>query len=153
MPYYNKLIVYFDGASKNNPHGPAGCGWTLYEMNRQGSHGVRVANGQAYLGYHITNNQAEYEGLEAALAYMKDRDIGCSALHIRGDSEIVIEQISGKYRVRSKNLIDNFKSVKSKLESLQSNFDTVKYHHIDRGENKEADKLANEAIEQGDDGE
>ncbi|CAJ1944593.1 unnamed protein product [Cylindrotheca closterium] len=148
MPYYNRLIIYFDGASKSNPYGPAGFGWTLYEMNRQGNHGMRIANGQGYLGYHITNNQAEYEGLESALAYIKDKDIGCTTLHIRGDSELVIEQISGKYRVRSKNLIDHVKSVKSKLKSLETNFDDVKYNRIDRGQNEEADKLANDAIEQ-----
>lgn len=65
MPYYNKLITYFDGGSKNNPYGTTGCGWTFYEMNRGGNHGAGIASGQAYLGYRTTNNQAEYEGLEA----------------------------------------------------------------------------------------
>ena len=101
MVYYHRLILYFDGASRNNPRGPAGCGWVLYEMDRNGADSYEIASGSKYLGYDISNNQAEYEGLEAGLQYMIDNDIDCNGLYVRGDSEIVLKQLDGEYQVRS----------------------------------------------------
>jgi ribonuclease HI len=145
MVTYNRLILYFDGASRNNPRGPAGCGWELLEMDHNGADSHRIAKGQKYLGYNVSNNQAEYEGLEAALAYMNEYEISCNGLYIRGDAQIVINQLDGFYQVRSQNIIGHYKAVVSELRRLDKKF--VKYTHIDRSRNSDADGLANDAID------
>jgi ribonuclease HI len=145
MVIYNRLIVYFDGASRNNPRGPAGCGWELWEMDYHGADSRNIACGQKYLGYNVSNNQAEYEGLEAALTYMNANNIRCNGLDIRGDSQIVLKQLEGFYKVRSQNIIGYYNAVVSELERLDWNF--LNYTHIDRSLNSDADALANDAID------
>lgn len=142
--YYHRLIIYFDGASRHNPHGPAGCGWSLYEMNDDGADAYRIARGQKYLGYHISNNQAEYSGLEDALDYLICNNISCNGLYIRGDSEVVIKQLEGEYRVNSPNITGYYDSVMDNLSYIDKNF--VVYRHVARSRNFEADSLANDAI-------
>ncbi len=147
MSSYHRLVIYFDGASKHNPHGPAGCGWIIYPMNKQGgdNHQNPIARGYRYLGYNVSNNQAEYKGLEDALSYLLENDISCDGLYIRGDSEIVLKQLNGSYKVRSKNLKGYYREVFSRIRSIDKIF--VKYTHVDRNRNKVADGLANQAIE------
>mmetsp|Transcript_7431 Transcript_7431/g.18614 ORF Transcript_7431/g.18614 Transcript_7431/m.18614 type:complete len:154 (+) Transcript_7431:201-662(+) len=145
MPYHHRIIVYFDGASKSNPHGPAGCGWIMYEMDCYGADGNFIARGRRYLGYNVSNNQAEYRALDAALDYMYDNGISCDGLYIRGDSEIVIKQLEGTYQVRSSNIIPDYNQVKYSLGYVDHSF--VRFTHIDRYRNSEADELANDAIE------
>ena len=150
MPRYHRLIIYFDGASRNNPRGPAGCGWYIYFMNHDGADDYQIARGQKYLRYNVSNNQAEYEGLEAALRYMEGNSISCNGLYIRGDSQIVINQLDGIYQVRSSNIKPYYDAV---MDLLDTRVDCgyVNYRHIDRSRNWEADSLANDAInEEGD---
>lgn len=144
MPHYHRLIIYFDGASRNNPQGPAGCGWVIYEMNRSGANSDHIAEDCNYLGYDITSNQAEYEGLEAALQYMCNNDISCHGLYIRGDSQLVINQVDGIYQVESPNLTGYHGAVMGLIDNIDKTF--VKCKHIDRSRNWEADQLANKAI-------
>mmetsp|Transcript_12834 Transcript_12834/g.32339 ORF Transcript_12834/g.32339 Transcript_12834/m.32339 type:complete len:149 (+) Transcript_12834:1820-2266(+) len=143
--YYHRVIIYFDGASRNNPHGPAGCGWVMYEMDSHGADGGFIASGNQYLGYDVSNNQAEYGGLEKALRYMLEDGINCHGLYIRGDSQIVINQLDGIYEVRSNNIIPHFNQVGDLLDEIDCQF--VKYTHICRSRNGYADSLANEAID------
>lgn len=150
MPHYHRLIVYFDGASRRNPHGPAGCGWTLYEMNDNGADSRRIKRGQKYLGYNYSNNQAEYEGLASALNYIEENNISCYGLYIRGDSKLVINQLDGEYRVRSPNLRNCYNRIQDLIETIDMTF--RKYTHIDRSKNCEADELANDAINDEQDG-
>ena len=142
--HYHRLIVYFDGASRNNPRGPAGCGWVIYNMDDDGADDYEVARGQKYLGYEISNNQAEYEGLEDALTYIIENGISCYGLYVRGDSEIVLNQLNGIYQVRSNNIIDYYYAVVNKVSEVDKTF--VKYTHVNRSRNYEADELANDAI-------
>eukprot|EP00536_Pseudo-nitzschia_multiseries_P018981 jgi/Psemu1/316537/fgenesh1_kg.3523_\ len=146
MPYYYRIIVYFDGASRHNPHGPAGCGWVIYEMDDNGSEGCVIARGRQYLGYNVSNNQSEYRGLLDALDYLYRNQINCFGLYIRGDSEIVIKQLEGTYQVRSHNIIPDYNAVQASLGYID--YDFVKYTHICRSRNDEADRLANEAIDE-----
>merc|ERR1712176_1470631 len=99
-----------------------------------------IASGNRYLGYNVSNNQAEYEGLCCALEYLYDNCIECDRLYIRGDSEIVINQLDGYYEVRSPNIIDYYNNVQQLLDLNDYNF--VKYTHISRSRNIEADELA-----------
>ena len=143
--YYHRLVIYFDGAARNNPHGPAGCGWALYEMDNHGTDGNLIASGKKYLGFNISNNQAEYDGLYYALEYLSKNCITCHGLYIRGDSELVINQLNGTYQTRSQNIIDCLNDVMNMLGDVDYTF--VKCTHIDRSRNHKADSLANDAID------
>jgi ribonuclease HI len=139
MTYYHRIILYFDGASRNNPHGPAAYGWVLYEMDKHGADGYRIASGSKYIGYNKSNNQAEYAGLSAGLLYIR-YNIECFGLYVRGDSEIVINQMNGEYQVRSPNIIDYY----NRATGLREDIDCQHYsfRHISRDRNWEADQLA-----------
>ena len=144
MPYFPRIILYFDGASRNNPHGPAGCGWTLYTMNWDGADCCKLGTGRSYLGYNVSNNEAEYEGLERGLKTFSENDVSCNRLYIRGDSEIVINQMLGEYQVRSRRIMPHYRNAKSALHEVD--WDQVTFRYIPRYKNWEADQLANDAI-------
>ena len=118
-------------------------------MDNDGADDYEVARGQKYLGYNVSNNQAEYEGLEDALTYMIEREISCHGLYVRGDSEIVLNQLNGIYQVRSDNIIGYYNAVVNKISEVDKTF--VKYTHVDRSRNYEADELANDAINERED--
>lgn len=142
MTFYHRIILYFDGASRNNPRGPAGCGWVLYAMNRHGADGSWIA--EDFLGYNVSNNQAEYQGLINGLAYIYD-NISFNGLYIRGDSEIIIRQLEGEYQVRSPNIVPYYNEAMELLDYMPCQFYT--FRHISRERNWEADQLANNAID------
>jgi ribonuclease HI len=127
--------VYFDGASRGNP-GPAAVGWVVVT-----SDGI-VAEGGERIG-ETTNNRAEYEalirGLEAA------RDYGLSAVDARGDSELVVKQLRGEYDVNHPELRER----RARTLELLETFERYSIDHVPREINDRADKLANEAFEDG----
>ena len=146
--HYDRLVLYFDGASKNNPHGPAGCGWVLYTLDVHGTLGHRIAHGRENLGFNISNNQAEYMGIECGLRYLLDNYISCNKLFIRGDSEIVLKQLDGQYKVRSNNIVAYYNDVQELINQLDM---VTTFKHVPRSKNWEADRLAREGIIYGDD--
>ena len=129
-----KLIAYADGASRGNP-GPASYGVVVYDADGKELHCGSQALGRA------TNNQAEYRGaiaaLEAALG------LGARELELRMDSELVIRQLTGRYKVRNPGLIPLHK----RILALRERFDRVALVHVPRAQNRVADKLANEALD------
>lgn len=145
---YDRLILYFDGAARSNPNGPAGAGWDLYEMDRHGTQAAWIKDGSIFLGWQVSNNQAEYQALASGLKYIK-RNLICRGLYIRGDAEIVINQINGDYQVRSENIRPYYQKVMNLLESLEEDGDIDYYRAtwIPRMKNTEADRLANHAID------
>jgi ribonuclease HI len=132
----DRLVAHIDGGARGNP-GPAGYGIVLEDAV-----GRRVAELNRFLGYQ-TNNYAEYSGLLAALEYALGH--GCKALEVISDSELLVKQINGQYKVRSPILLDLYKEAKSLIAKM----DWFKIHHVLRGKNKEADALANRAMDQG----
>ena len=130
----DRLIIYFDGTSRGNP-GRAGAGIWMTD-----GEGRKVSEVSRYLG-HKTNNQAEYWALLLGLREAKRR--GGKTLHIFTDSELVERQIKGVYRVRDSNLKALHRTVQENLKA----FSSVEIESIPREENKEADRLANEAIQ------
>jgi ribonuclease HI len=130
----NKL--YFDGCSKGNP-GRAGIGAVLYVND------IQVWGSSMYLGIY-TNNEAEYNalifGLQKALEFTEN--YGTDELIVYGDSQLVINQMKGVYKVNSENL----KKLNSKAVELKNKFRYIEFQHIYRKYNKEADRLANLAI-------
>lgn len=127
--------VYFDGASRGNP-GPAAVGWVIVT-----SDGI-VAEGGERIG-ETTNNRAEYDALLRALEAA--RDYGLETVDVRGDSELIVKQLRGEYDVNVPELRE--RRVRA-LEMLES-FDRYSLAHVPREINDRADKLANEALDDG----
>jgi ribonuclease HI len=125
--------LQFDGCSKNNP-GLAGAGAVIYK------NGIEIWADHLFVGTNNTNNYAEYMGLIFGLE--KAIELNIKALHIEGDSLLVINQIIGKYKCNSQNLIELYN--KSKI--LVSGFDEIKFYHIFRNKNVRADELSNNAV-------
>ena len=98
------------------------------------------------MGYGVSNNQAEYQGLIDGLNHICDY-YTCHGLYVRGDAEIVIRQMEGDYNVNSPNIIPYYNDAYSALRSVDCTF--YKLSHVTRDKNWEADDLANEAIENG----
>ena len=131
-----RLIAHVDGGARGNP-GPAGYGVVVEDGG-----GRRVAELSKFLG-HQTNNYAEYSGLLAGLQYALDH--GHRALEVISDSELLVKQINGQYKVRSPGLMELHGQAKSLIRKLE----WFKIHHVLRGKNKEADTLANRAMDEG----
>ena len=130
------VSLYCDGASRGNP-GPSGAGVVLLDEK-----GEQIFELSRYLD-NGTNNEAEYRalvrGLEAAA------DLGVKQIEIFSDSELVVRQISGKYKVRNPRLRSLFDQAVSRLQQ----FDEYAIFHVGRELNQRADRLANEAIDRG----
>jgi ribonuclease HI len=128
-----QLILYIDGASRGNP-GRAGAGIWITD-----GEGKKISEVSRYLG-HKTNNEAEYWALLLGLEEAKR--LGGEALQIFTDSELVERQIKGVYRVKDLDLKALHKIV---IENLKR-FSSFEIESIPREENKEADRLASQAI-------
>ena len=124
--------LYFDGASKGNP-GLSGAGAVIYE----GVDSVEVYSESVFVGLKETNNVAEYmgliTGLKAALSMGKIR------LDVKGDSDLIIKQMNGSYKVKSPKLIGLYEEAKK----LADQFEKITFAHVYRHLNKRADELAN----------
>jgi probable phosphoglycerate mutase len=130
------ITANVDGGSRGNP-GPAGFGVYI-----RGANGAAIAQLSEYLG-HKTNNFAEYSGLLAALEYAVAH--GHRALKVISDSELMVRQMNGQYRVSSPDL----KPLYEKARSLARQLDKFTIQHVLREQNRHADKLANEAMDRG----
>jgi ribonuclease HI len=126
--------VFSDGAAKGNP-GPSGAGWLILDPEGQ----VRLENGK-FLG-HGTNNEAEYQALTAALE--EALALGAEAVRVHLDSELLVRQLNGQYRVKS----DRLRKFYLQAQDLLRRFPEYAIIHIPREKNQEADRLANEAIQ------
>jgi len=135
-PVKGVASLYADGASRGNP-GPSGAGAILLDER-----GRRLAELNRFLGA-ATNNEAEYQGLIVGLKAAED--FGITRLRIFLDSELVVKQLRGEYRVRNPRLQVLFKEVASRLQRLTS----YAIMHVTREFNQEADRLANEAVDRG----
>jgi ribonuclease HI len=127
--------AYIDGGSRGNP-GPAGYGVQIVDENGQ----VQAELHQS-LG-HATNNVAEYQGLLAALAWAEDR--GLRRLHIRSDSELLVRQLKGEYRVKNPGLQPLYQEARERVARIGK----VTFEHVRRELNREADRLANLAMDE-----
>jgi ribonuclease HI len=130
------LIAHSDGGARGNP-GPAGYGVIIQDES-----GRKVAALSEYLG-HQTNNFAEYQGLIAALEYALKH--GPKALKVISDSELLVRQIKGIYKVKNPTLQDLHARAKELIRQL----DWFSIGHALREHNQDADRLANEAMDRG----
>ncbi|HET7259697.1 MAG TPA: reverse transcriptase-like protein [Candidatus Acidoferrum sp.] len=124
-----------DGAARGNP-GPASYGVVIRD-----GRGELVAKLKKYIG-RMTNNVAEYYGLIAALDYAETH--GIRALRVESDSELMVKQMQGQYKVKSEDLRPLFERAKK----MSQGFESFRIDHVYREQNREADALANEALDE-----
>jgi len=130
------LIAHSDGGARGNP-GPAAYGVVIKDQS-----GRKIAALSEYLG-HQTNNVAEYRGLIAALEYALDH--GHKALQVVSDSELLVRQIKGFYKVKTRAL----RELHGRAKELIAHLDWFSIEHALREHNRAADRLANAAMDRG----
>ena len=130
------LVAHTDGGARGNP-GPAGYGVVIEDESHR-----KVTSLSEYLG-HQTNNFAEYQALIAALEYAVEH--GPKALKVVSDSELLVRQIKGIYKVKNQAL----KDLHARAKELIAQLDWFSIGHAMREHNQEADRLANEAMDKG----
>ena len=130
----NQWKLQFDGGSRGNP-GVGGAGAVLYKNNQE------QWSKTFYLGDNITNNQAEYKGLIGGLKHVSTLNL--PNLLVEGDSNLVINQVSGTWRVKN----DELKILHDEVQEYINKIKDIRFQHIPRNENKRADQLANEAMD------
>jgi ribonuclease HI len=128
-----QAIIHIDGGSRGNP-GPAAFACVIQRMN------APVVEHYDTMGT-ATNNVAEYTALLEALA--KAHELGATDLEINSDSELLVKQMTGQYKVKNEELRDLYLEAKE----LAKNFKVVKYQHVRREFNKRADELCNIALD------
>lgn len=131
------VVVYTDGGARGNP-GPAGAGVVIFDGEK------KIAELKQYLGERQTNNWAEYEAVAIALAEAKRLGLEGRALEIRMDSKLVVEQVSGNWKIKEPTL----KPQVAKVHALLNDFAAWKFVYVPREDNAEADALVNEAIDE-----
>lgn len=127
------FILHTDGGSRGNP-GPAATGYLLYED------GKLVDSGGDYLGT-ATNNFAEYTALISGLKMALKHDI--QDLTCKLDSELVVNQLNGKYKVKH----EAIKPLHAQVKELVVKFPKIVFTHVLRSENREADRIVNEVLD------
>lgn len=130
----NQWKLKFDGGSRGNP-GVGGAGAVLYKNDQE------EWCKTFYLGDNVTNNQAEYKGLIEGLKHVSTLDL--PNLLVEGDSNLVINQASGIWKVKN----DELKILHDEVQEYINKIKDIRFQHIPRNENKRADQLANEAMD------
>lgn len=132
------LIIFTDGASRGNP-GPASYGYIIYARGGEILHQEGKTLGVT------TNNVAEYTGVLEALSYIKKRwpDQLFHKIELKADSKLVIEQLSGRFKLKSPHLRILF----SQIKEIERELGGILYTHVPRAENFVADRLANQALD------
>ncbi|OGC46515.1 hypothetical protein A2V49_00500 [candidate division WWE3 bacterium RBG_19FT_COMBO_34_6] len=126
--------LYTDGGARGNP-GPGAIGVVIYDENKN-----KIYELSKYIGM-STNNEAEYTSLIEGIGSALDK--GIKNLNVFMDSELIIKQVNGSYKVKNERL----KVFYNKLVLLRKKFDFINFVHIKREENKQADLLVNEALD------
>jgi len=135
-PAADWITAYCDGGSRGNP-GPAGYGVMI-----EGPNGQKLAELSEFIGK-ATNNVAEYSALLGALAWALSNEH--QRLRVVADSELLVKQIQGRYKVASPDLRPLYEEAKRRIDRL----DAFRIEHVLRGKNQKADHLANAAMDKG----
>jgi ribonuclease HI len=126
--------LFSDGGSRGNP-GPAGAGFALFDEKN-----TEIFAGKKFLGI-ATNNVAEYNAL--ILGIEKAIEMGGKNLSCFLDSELIVKQLNGEYRVKHPDM----KPLFAQVQTLKNHFQSVSFTHVRREKNKRADELANHAMD------
>ena len=133
------VVIYSDGGARNNP-GPAGAGAVIFDGEK------KLAEVKKFLGERQTNNWAEYEALALALQEAKKKGLAGRKIEVRMDSELIVRQMNNQYQIKEETLWPQYMKVHN---LLVVHFPGHKFVHVRRENNKEADRLVNEAIDEG----
>ena len=132
----DKITIYCDGGSRGNP-GPSALGIYIPQLKKEYS---------KFLGQ-ATNNEAEYQSVIFALKKIKHLIGGEKAekseIEIKTDSELIVKQLNGEYKIKKQNLMPFF----IEIQNLKQDFNKVNFIHIPREENKEADRMVNKELD------
>lgn len=132
--YYDTIHIFTDGGSRGNP-GPSASGYVIMTTNEE-----IIDEGGEYLGI-TTNNQAEYQavklGLQNAIKFKPD------TIHFFIDSELVVKQMNGQYKIRNRDLWP----IHSDIKKLAEQFNKVDFTHVRREFNKLADSQVNQILD------
>ncbi len=135
------FTLYADGGSRGNP-GPAGAGALVRDEE-----GTQVVTVSEFLGT-TTNNVAEYTAVLRALEELRtllEEAASTATVDVRMDSQLVVKQMNGEYKIKHPNIIP----LAGKVKEVARAFRTVTFSHVYRDQNKEADALANAAMDRG----
>lgn len=130
------IRLYTDGASRGNP-GPASAGW-----HAETADGTAICEGSARLP-DCTNNEAEYRAVILGLDDLLARGYAGQALELRGDSQLILRQLDGRYRVKAEDLRPLWEAARERL----ARFSSVRFVELPRAENARADALANAVLD------
>ena len=130
-----QALIHIDGGARGNP-GPAAAGVCITTPD-----GREALHEAGYWLGEMTNNEAEYQGLLHALKAAKE--LGFENIHVRSDSELMVKQIKGEYRVKAANLKPLFTTARERLDHFRG----WSIEHVRREKNKRADQLANLAMD------
>jgi ribonuclease HI len=133
-----KLVAFIDGAARGNP-GMSGIGIIIFD-----GHDRCQTEHYEFLGI-ATNNVAEYSALIACLKIVKARFTQCTELRVHSDSELIVRQMNGEYKVRDKKLQKYNREARMLLANASFKFSIL---HIPREQNTQADVLANRGIDE-----
>ena len=131
----NEAKLYTDGGSRGNP-GPSATAFVICKMDD-----TVVEKSGSYIGT-TTNNQAEYQALKAGLE--KAADLGIKDLKVFMDSELIVKQVSGVYKIKNQDLMPHYLAV----NNLAKHFDKISFTHVPRALNKEADAEVNRILDE-----
>lgn len=132
----SNVTIYTDGGARGNP-GPAAAGIVIIDGDTHAEH-------KAYLGERQTNNWAEYEAVILALGKALEMGLIRRDLDFRLDSQLVVEQLKGNWKIKEPEL----KKQAQRVRDLLKDFGAVTFTYIPREENKDADRLVNEALDE-----
>lgn len=132
-----KYTIFSDGGARGNP-GPAGYGFVIMNKNNK-----VIFEGSKYIGK-ATNNQAEYQGAINALIKMFEIDNNAEDILVCLDSKLIVEQINGNYKIKNEGLKPLYWQLRDLISQFRIN---IKFTHVARIKNKEADRLVNEALD------
>ena len=131
-----KIICYTDGASRGNP-GLASAGAVIFKGEKV------IFEIRSFLGTQ-TNNWAEYEAVLQVLQKIKDLGLSKRSIEVRMDSKLVVEQLSGNWKIKKDTLREQYNKIQ---DILGDSFNDITYTHVRREKNTYADRLANEALD------
>jgi len=129
-----EVTMFTDGGARGNP-GPAAIGVVI--KNHKGDVIQRTGK---YIG-ESTNNDAEYKALLDGVTSLKE--MGATKVKCFLDSELVVKQMNGLYKVKNQNI----KTLWSKIKIIEKSFEEISYHHVKREKNMEADSIVNEVLD------
>lgn len=135
--HYTKLRLNTDGGSRNNP-GHAAIGFVIATLE-----GETLAAEKKYIGV-ATNNEAEYQAMLSGITHIRNFFPYCTEVEIYSDSELMVKQLLGEYKIREPHL----KRFAEAIQKLLQEFSVANLHHVLRANNKAADKLVNAALDE-----